>query len=141
MIQWIDIAMAGLVFYAVVQLPGMLVPEAENASRASLVGLGLTAALIWPLSLHQLGLYGSQRRTQISEVLKRFTLAGVVATALIAAATVVVDASLSAEFAIVCGALQFTALATTRIAILTGKLWSIISGFCTRSQIGFQCRI
>lgn len=118
-IQWVDIVMAGLVFYAVTQLEGIRLPDASPDSAGSVMALGLASALIWPLAMHQLGLYGSQRRTLIADVFKRFTLVGLVATALIAAAAAVTDAPLAMEFAIICGLAQFGALAATRIAILS----------------------
>ena len=86
-----------------------------------LLATSLAACLAWPLTVHQLGLYGSQRMKGLDHVLARLVLAGAVSTVLVTAAAFVTKAPVGPRFPLLFGVSQFLVLSTERL-ILFGAL-------------------
>jgi exopolysaccharide biosynthesis polyprenyl glycosylphosphotransferase len=114
-----DVLVSALVFGAVISLPELRSGDRwMEAGVFALLVPGLVASLIWPLALDYLGLYESKRRQDPGEVLRRFALAGVIATVGIAAAVVVSGTPVRPIFSVVVGTGQFATLASIHIMVL-----------------------
>lgn len=79
-------------FEAVIRTPGL-----------GLLGVVLAGTFSLPILFDWVGLYGSQRRTQLSELLGRMALAAVVSITAIGAMIVVTGSPLTLDFALLVG--------------------------------------
>ncbi len=114
-----EVSLSGLLFVGLLRGLGDIEarpPEGLDALRLAIVG-GV-ACLAWPVALRRAGLFASQRRRSLTDVLRRLALAGLVCTVLVAAAAFAASAPLSHAFPFVYGALQFAVLAPTRLGVL-----------------------
>jgi exopolysaccharide biosynthesis polyprenyl glycosylphosphotransferase len=115
-----DTVSGGLLFAALLTVPHLRDAAIGANSVPSLVAVGLVAALIWPISFDQAGLYASQRRTSLFRYLLQFAGATVVATTIIAGTVVLSSAPLVPLFALTLGATQLCVLGTIRTAAYLG---------------------
>ena len=79
----------------------------------------LLGVIAWPLALDALGLYESQRRRSLAQVIQRVGIAFLFATVVLSVAAMAIRPPLSAAFAGATAALQFALIASSRIAIHT----------------------
>jgi len=114
-----DAGVAASICAAVLTHPiyGAKEPDGFGAALLTLVATG---ALVWPVALRRLGLYGSIRRIPRAEILSRLAVAGCVATAVMALTVLALGAPVAGSFPFLCGALQLFALATLREVALQG---------------------
>jgi exopolysaccharide biosynthesis polyprenyl glycosylphosphotransferase len=117
-IRWLDAAIVVGVFLALLQIQGSLGSIDEPRDAWALFGLGFATCLPWPLALDRFGLYGSQRRRDLSAILGRLVLASFAPTAASAAMAVLAGAPVPAHFVPLCAGAQLAALALQRTAIL-----------------------
>jgi exopolysaccharide biosynthesis polyprenyl glycosylphosphotransferase len=116
-----DILLSALVFAALFSFPEMRGPAAASGvGTLRLLAAGLVVSLAWPLALHELGLYRSQRRNAIAGILVRLVIAALVPTALLAAIVFVSSAPVAPLFPVLCGLGQAVALGSSRLVIFTG---------------------
>jgi exopolysaccharide biosynthesis polyprenyl glycosylphosphotransferase len=114
-----DVALSGFVLILMLSYPfatGVRGGEAWQLTP-SLLAVALCACLAWPLSLQQLGLYDSQRRASLDDIVGRLTVAGVISTLLMTATSYVSGAPLAPKFPLLFGAAQFSILMSERLAI------------------------
>jgi exopolysaccharide biosynthesis polyprenyl glycosylphosphotransferase len=116
LLQLSDIALAGLVFVAVVQLPSMLAVGA-GAADGRLWALALVSAAAWPVALQRRELYRSQRLLRLREVGGSVGFAGAVATAAHFVAAFLVSAPVAPYFPLVVGAAQLAAVCSLRLVV------------------------
>src|SRR3990172_1682042 len=84
-----------------------------------LFGLGLVAAVTWPILLDQLGLYDSQRRKALLEMLLRLAIASVLSTALVALTAFLTAAPVARRFPFAFGFGQLVALGLIRVPLVS----------------------
>ena len=77
------------------------------------------ACLSWPILLDRVGLYRSQRRRSLGEILAVFALAGLVPIVVTAFATALLRTPFGPRFAFACGAAQLAALMLERAIVFT----------------------
>jgi len=129
-----DLLVGALVFGVLVSLPEM-VTGASGYTVFSLLGLGLTASLIWPLSFQQLGLYGSQRRLGAERIFARLLLAGIAALLVQAGVAFALSVPVTPAFPIYCAGAQLAALSVFRLAVYGGLYWLRRGGHNTRNVL------
>ncbi len=115
----LDVALSGTVLILMLSFPfatGVRAGEAWQLTPA-LLAVALCACMAWPLALQQLGLYDSQRRASLDDILGRLAMAGVVSTLLLTATAYVSGAPISPKFPLLFGAAQFSILMTERLAL------------------------
>jgi len=115
----LDVALSGTVLILMLSFPfatGVRSGEAWQLTPA-LLAVALCACLSWPLALQQLGLYDSQRRSSLDDVVGRLAMAGIVSTLLITTTAYVSGAPLAPKFPLLFGAAQFSILMTERLAL------------------------
>ena len=115
-----DVLLTGLVFGVLVSLPelhGAAMPG--PAWTPELLGPALLASLVWPIALHELGLYRSQRRNAVFGFVVRLFSAAMVPTLFLAVALYLSGARVDPIFPVVCGLAQALALAGSRLFIFT----------------------
>jgi exopolysaccharide biosynthesis polyprenyl glycosylphosphotransferase len=115
----LDHLVSGAVCLAVLSLPGMMLPTGSGLPFRALA-VALVATFLWPFLFEQIGLYGSQRRARLLDVVGRLCLAGAIATAVVAALAYAISAPLAPSFPVVCSAAQLLVLGSLRVAILFG---------------------
>ncbi|MEB2345452.1 MAG: sugar transferase [Deltaproteobacteria bacterium] len=111
----IDMALSACLLAAVLSRP-----EFEAVIRTpglGLLGVVLAGTFSLPILFDWVGLYGSQRRTQLSELLGRMALAAVVSITAIGAMIVVTGSPLTLDFALLVGGLQLGVVGGLRLAI------------------------
>jgi exopolysaccharide biosynthesis polyprenyl glycosylphosphotransferase len=108
-----DLCLAG---GAVLALAALWPVEPAAAKPLSLLAFGLGASLVWLPVLHQLALYGSQRRQDFLSLLGRIAAAGVIGTGLIAALAWVLGWPSPLSGALALGTAQIALLGGMRIA-------------------------
>ena len=74
-IRWVDAAIVVGVFLVFLGFSGTRWTVGDHAEIAKLFALGVAACLPWLIALERLGLYDSQRRTDLSMLLGRLILA------------------------------------------------------------------
>jgi exopolysaccharide biosynthesis polyprenyl glycosylphosphotransferase len=109
----VDVLGSALVFLLAVSHPELRTSGASGAELSLLIP-GLVACLAWPLILEQLDLYESQRRRDLSQVLARLLLAGLISTVLVAASISLVASPVVGYFPLAVGTGQFVVLASVR---------------------------
>jgi exopolysaccharide biosynthesis polyprenyl glycosylphosphotransferase len=118
----LEIVVSALLFGGLVLLLGRsqpgTAPGSDDFDTARLAVVWAIACLAWPLALRQLGLFASQRRRELADVLGRLTLAGGVGSVLVAAAAFATSAPLPYAFPFVYGAAQIVLLAPVRLGVL-----------------------
>jgi exopolysaccharide biosynthesis polyprenyl glycosylphosphotransferase len=112
----VELAASALLFTVLLQMPTLRELGGLDASRLAIVGA--IVCLAWPLALRQLGLFASQRRRHLADVLARIALASGAGSIVAAAAAFATAAPLSHAFPFVFGAAQFALLAPLRIGVL-----------------------
>lgn len=115
----LDVALSGLVLILMLSFPfatGVRPGESWELTP-SLLSVALCACMAWPLTLQQLGLYDSQRRASIDEIVGRLAGAGFLCTLLLTATASISGAPLDAKFPLLFGAAQFSILMTERLAL------------------------
>ena len=115
----LDITLAGAGLAAALRLAGGPPSALVDHIEWFLLFVALGVA-IWPLSLDALGLYESQRRRSIVQVACRIGIALALAAVVLSLAVSVILPSVGPALAAVAVALQFTLIASSRIAIHTG---------------------
>ena len=109
--------------YAVLLLaPGMLDPAAEvgRAQIVRLVTVGIFVSLLWPISLHGFGLYESQRRRPLAEIVSRPLLAATVPAAFLVGVNWVIGAPVVLAFTLSCVGGQTLTVVGLRLVIFLG---------------------
>ena len=115
----LDVALSGVVLILMLSFPfasGAQPGEGWQLTPA-LLAVALCACMAWPLALQQLGLYDSQRRASLDDIIGRLAMAGVVSTLALTAAVYLSGAPLSPKFPLLFGAAQFSILMTERLAL------------------------
>jgi len=115
----LDVALSGTVLIVMLSFPfatGVRSGAAWQLTPA-LLAVALCACLAWPLALQQLGLYDSQRRSSLDDIVGRLAMAGIVSTLLITATAYISGAPLAPKFPLLFGAAQFSILMTERLAL------------------------
>jgi exopolysaccharide biosynthesis polyprenyl glycosylphosphotransferase len=116
----LDIIVSGLLFVGLMSLEDLhRVTGVTRADDWRLVGLGIAAALAWPILLDQLGLYDSQRRKAIFEMVVRLVLASALSTALVAITAFLTAAPVARRFPFYLGFSQLVVFGLIRIPILS----------------------
>jgi len=116
----IDIGLSASVFAAVLSRPEFWSSIRTEQPGMGLLAVALTGALSLPILFDWVGLYTSQRRTHLSEILGRMAVAAVVSTTLLGAMMLITRAPLPLEFALFCGGLQLAVVGGLRLAIFGG---------------------
>lgn len=129
-----DLLISALIFGVLVSLPGMA-PGASGYTVFRLLGLGLAASLVWPLSFQQLGLYGSQRRLGAERIIARLLLAGVVALLVQTGVAFALSVPVTPAFPMLCTAAQLVVLAGVRLSIYAGLRWLRRGGHNSRNVL------
>jgi FlaA1/EpsC-like NDP-sugar epimerase len=125
----VEVTICALVFGVLVSTPGMLVAEPNQPHPVlGLLALGLTASLTWPLLFQQLGLYESPVRLGIERIVARLVAAGVLATLALVAAAFVTAVPVAPTFSVLCGLIQFAALAALRLTSFAILGWAHLRG-------------
>ncbi len=112
LLQLADLVLAAAVFVLVVsRLPGGV----TATDLSGLLPLGLVSTAVWPLALRSLGLYDSQRRQGLLDLLRR--LAGVALLAILveSATAFLTAAPVPRRLPLVVGLLQFASIAAMRL--------------------------
>jgi len=122
----IEIMTSAAIFGVLTYSPSV-VPGAEFDAMA-LLALGFLACSAWPLVLHSLNLYSSQRLKAFASVLVRLAAAGMACTVLVAAAAFLLSAPVDSSFPFVFGATQFAILSLLRLTIHGALRWMRRSG-------------
>ncbi len=115
----LDVVLSGLLLLLMLSVPvatGVREGEAWQLTP-SLLAVALVACMAWPLTLQQLGLYDSQRRAALDEIVGRLAVAGAIATLLITTTAYVSGALLSPRFPLLFGAAQFSVLMVERLSL------------------------
>ena len=115
-----DVVLAAVVYAALVALPELREAEVGGDALVGLLIPGLVSSLAWPLVLEPFGLYGSQRRRNLYQVLARLLAAGTITAGLVALAVVALAAPVAPIFPLAVVGAQLAALATTRLIALVG---------------------
>ena len=113
-----DHLLSGATCIAVLALPGMVFPG-DDRVPVRLVTVALVSTLLWPLLFQHLGLYHSQRRRSIFQVLGQVAFAALLSAGIVAAISVTLSAPLAPSFPIVCAAAQLVTLGGFRTLLLT----------------------
>lgn len=118
----VELVASALLFGALLQIPTLREFGGGSGSgspeAARLAALGAIVCLVWPLALSQLGLFASQRRRYLADVIGRLALAAGAGSVMVAAAAFATAAPLSHAFPFVFGSAQFALLAPLRIGVL-----------------------
>jgi exopolysaccharide biosynthesis polyprenyl glycosylphosphotransferase len=85
-----------------------------------LVAVGILVSLLWPVALHEFGLYESQRRRPLEEILRRLTLAATVPAAFLVGATWAMSLPVALTFSLYCSAAQTLTVVGLRLVIFLG---------------------
>ncbi len=115
----LDVALSGIVLILLLSYPfatGVRQGEAWQLTPA-LLSVALCACMAWPLTLQQLGLYDSQRRSSLDDIVGRLAAAGFASTLLLTATAYLSGAPLAPKFPLLFGAAQFSILMTERLAL------------------------
>lgn len=115
----LDVALSGLVLILMLSFPfatGVREGEAWQLTP-SLLSVALCACMAWPLVLQQFGLYDSQRRASLDDIVGRLAAAGFASTLLLTATVYVSGAPLAPKFPLLFGAAQFSILMSERVAL------------------------
>lgn len=115
----LDVALSGLVLIVMLSYPfatGVRPGEAWELTPA-LLAVALCACIAWPLTLLEMGLYDSSRRSSLEDVVGRLAAAGSLSTLLLMATVSISGAPLDAKFPLLFGAAQFSILMTERLAL------------------------
>ena len=118
-----DVLVAALGFGVLASLPGMTTAAEPGPASVRLLGLGLVAALAWPLCFGQLGLYASARPLGVEPLVARLVASALVAGALQAATAWLLAAPVTSVFPALCALVQFAALAALRLSLLAVLGW------------------
>jgi len=116
----IDTSISGLLFVGLLSLEQM--HRNTGITRPDdwrLFGLGVVAAVAWPILLDQLGLYDSQRRKALLEMLLRLAIASVLSTALVAITAFLTAAPVARRFPFAFGFSQLVALGLLRVPLVS----------------------
>jgi exopolysaccharide biosynthesis polyprenyl glycosylphosphotransferase len=115
----LDVALSGLVLILMLSYPFATGVHSGNAWQLTpaLLAVALCGCMAWPLALQQLGLYDSQRRASLDDIVGRLAVAGFGSTLLLTATTYVTAAPLAPKFPLLFGAAQFSILMTERLAL------------------------
>ncbi len=117
----VDLVVSGLLFFALVSLDqmhratGPTQPEAWRIGVVAVVG-GLT----WLLAGERLGIYGSQRRRLLVELLTRLFAVALISTGVVAVAAFLTAAPVARRLPLVFGVTQGLTLALLRLAVFAG---------------------
>ena len=117
----LDLAVSGLLFWALVSLDqmhratGLTHPEAWRVAAVGLVG-----AVTWVLVAHRLGIYGSQRRRPIAEMVSLLGAAALVSTLAVSFTAFVTAAPVARRLPLVFGLSQGLTLMLLRLGVLAG---------------------
>ena len=115
----LDVALSGLVLILMLSYPfatGVRSGDAWQLTPA-LLAVALCGCMAWPLALQQLGLYDSQRRASLDEIVGRLAAAGLASTLLLTTTAYLTGAPLAPKFPLLFGAAQFSILMTERLAL------------------------
>jgi exopolysaccharide biosynthesis polyprenyl glycosylphosphotransferase len=115
----LDVSLSGLVLILMLSFPfasGVRRGDGWELTPA-LLAVALCACMAWPLTLQQLGLYDSQRRDTLDEIVGRLAGAGLVSTLLLTVTTYLSGAPLAPKFPLLFGAAQFSILMIERLAL------------------------
>jgi len=117
-----DVLLTAAVYAALLVTPGMIQPAADVGVVwiPRLLAVGIVASLLWPATLHQLGLYESQRRRNMGEISRRLILAATVPAAFLVGATWAMRAPVAPAFPLYCAGGQALAVVGLHLAIVTG---------------------
>src|SRR5690606_10339193 len=109
-----DHLLSGLICLAVLAIPDMVLPGQRDLVPFRLIAVALVATFLWPLLFEHLGLYQSQRRRSLVQILGQVAFASLLSAGIVAAVSIAVAAPLSPQFPIVCAAAQLAVLGTFR---------------------------
>jgi exopolysaccharide biosynthesis polyprenyl glycosylphosphotransferase len=117
-----DALLTAAVYGFLLVTPGMLQPAADvgGAEIVQLVAVGILVSLLWPVALHEFGLYESQRRQPLKEILRRLTLAAAVPAAFLIGAIWVMSLPVALTFPLYCSAGQTLTVVGLRLVIFLG---------------------
>jgi exopolysaccharide biosynthesis polyprenyl glycosylphosphotransferase len=130
-LQFVDVVASAALFVLIVRTPGLGVA----ASGLSLLPLGLTAALAWPIALRALDLYDSRRRDSVAEISTSLALAALFSGFAQAAVAFALDAPAPASFPFVVACGQLAVLGGLRIVFLGAARLLRRAGHNTRNVL------
>jgi len=131
-----DVLIGALVFAVLVSMPGMTLGAAGGGHPfVPLLLLGALASLIWPALFRQLGLYDSQRRLDLDQMILRLLAAGGIAVLTLSGVAFATDAPVARGFPIWCSGVQFAALGSIRLATYSVLRWLRRHGRNTRNVL------
>jgi exopolysaccharide biosynthesis polyprenyl glycosylphosphotransferase len=122
LLQVTDAALAGMVFLAVLQLPGMA-PSDPTGGVGLVWALGLVATLAWPIALQSAGVYRSQRMLRLQDVVRQVAIVGGIVTGVHFTVAFLLSAPVAPLFPLVCGLGQLAFLAALRLAGYGALRW------------------
>jgi exopolysaccharide biosynthesis polyprenyl glycosylphosphotransferase len=117
-----DALLTAAVYAFLLVTPGMLQPAADvgGAQIVRLVAVGILVSLLWPVALHEFGLYESQRRRPLEEILGRLMLAAAVPAAFFVGAAWAMSLPVALTFPLYCSAVQTLTVVGLRLVIFLG---------------------
>ena len=117
-----DALLTAAVYAVLLVTPAMLQPAADvgGAQLVRLVAVGILISLLWPVALHEFGLYESQRRRPLGEILQRLILAATVPAAFLVGTTWAISLPVALTFPIYCAGGQTLTVVGLRLVIFLG---------------------
>jgi len=120
LLRWTDFGLVASVFLAALWAShGPQIVRAWPAGRAELALVAVAACLTWPILLDWAGLYRSQRRRSLAQVLGQLAVASVLPTAATAMVTALIQTPLGPRFAFACAAAQLAVLMAQRTLVFS----------------------
>ncbi len=117
-----DLLLSAAVFVGALSLFGAL--DIDEGSALSLIGLGAVSCFAWPITLDQLELYGSQRRSDWISRAAGLVLAACVVTGLTLSTWMLLRPPVPYSLPLLCGAAQLALLGSVRF-LIWGGLWAM----------------
>lgn len=114
-----DHLLSGATCVAVLAIPGMTFPGDDGQVPVRLVTVALVATFLWPLLFEHLGLYQSQRRRSLLQILGRVGVAAMLSGGIVAAVSLALAAPLAPSFPVVCAAAQLVTLGSFRSLVFS----------------------
>jgi len=130
----IDHLVSGVTCVVLLSVPG-LVSIGDDRAPLRLLVVALVATVLWPALFEHLGLYRSQRRSTIPQLLAQLVLAATISTAAISMIVSLVEAPVAPLFAVACGVAQLAALGAVRIGIMAALHLARRSGLNYRNVL------
>jgi exopolysaccharide biosynthesis polyprenyl glycosylphosphotransferase len=114
----VDFVMSALVFIGLLMIPevsGLDEPFVETGS--AIVPLALVGCLTWPVAAQGMSVYDSIRTLSLTRLVFRLSVVGIAVTTLLAATAFAFSAPIGPAFPFICGAVQASVVALSRLLL------------------------